>query len=109
MHVSAQLLASPPLTECAVVREAERAAAAKVPTVVATIGEPLKNVNIWAGRGDPIALPEDQYPRWLQREVERPERRDPHLFEKEGRLPTRTELRLIGKAKIRENNMELGA
>ncbi len=90
-------------------REAERAAAAKVPTVTASLGEPLKNINIWVGRGDPVALPEDQYPRWMRKEVERPERRDPHLYQKEGRLPTRTELRLLNKAKIRENNMELSA
>jgi hypothetical protein len=91
------------------VREAEKAAALKVVTATATVGEPLKNVNVYAGRPDPIALSDSEYPAWLHTEVVRPSRLDPYRFKKEGILPTRTELRLINKTRIRQNNEETGA
>lgn len=73
------------------------------------MGEPLKNINIHADKPDPIALPDDQYPSWLKREIERPEKQDPYRFKKLGILPTRTELRLINKGRIRQHNEEQGA
>lgn len=90
-------------------REAEKEAAARVPRLDATVGEPLRNVNIFADKSDPIARPDEEYPIWLRREVERPAKLDPHRFQKLGILPTRTELRLINKAKIRQANEERGA
>lgn len=90
-------------------REAEKEAAARIPRIDAIVGEPLRNVNIFAGKDDPVARPDEEYPVWLRREVERPAKLDPYRFQKLGILPTRTELRLINKAKIRQSNEERSA
>lgn len=89
-------------------REAERAAAAAVPTVSVAEGEPLPNINIFAGRPDPVCQSLDKYPAWLDREVDRPAKLDPHRFQKAEKLPTRTELRLLNKARIRGTNSDKG-
>ena len=90
-------------------REAEKAAALAVPTIEATVGQPLKNTNILSGKSDPIALPDEEYPSWFRKEVERPTRLDPNRFEKINIPPTRTELRLLNKIKLRANNDEMCA
>lgn len=74
--------------------------------MTATEGQPLKNINIFSSQSDPIALSSSEYPDWLAKELERPERLDPYKFQKDGRIPTRTELRLITKALIRQSNEE---
>lgn len=91
------------------VRDAERAAAAAVPTVDAPVGHQMASLAIFNSRPVPVALADSEYPAWLEQEISRPERPDPLLFQKENRLPTRTELRLLNKIKIRLNNQEKGA
>lgn len=77
-----------------------------IPRVEAISGQPLKNVNIYAGQNDPIALPDDAYPHWVNKEVDRPAKLDPERFKKLNILPTRTELRLLNKRLIRQSNAE---
>lgn len=73
------------------------------------VGEPLRNVNIYAGQEDPIALSDEHYPAWLRAEIDRPCRADPRLFLEEGTLPTRKQLRTLNKTAIREKNEEKGS
>ena len=91
-------------TYSGLVREAEKAAAAAIPTINLVEGQPMLNINIMNDGADPICQPLDKYPKWLEGEINRPRKIDPYLFQKEGRLPTRTELRLLNKMKIKANN-----
>jgi len=40
-----------------------------IPTINATVGQPLANVNIYLNETDPIAKELEAYPKWLAREV----------------------------------------
>jgi len=80
-----------------------------VPRIEAAAGTLLKNVNIFAGQSEPVALSDAEYPYWLKLEADRPAKLDPGRFKRLGVLPTRTELRLLNKARIRQSNEERGA
>lgn len=77
-----------------------------VPRIDVPVGSPIKNVVVHAGRPDPIALPDDQYPDWMWQMVRvdslAVEAQDPGTALDKDAIKKR--LRRESKAKIRENN-----
>ncbi|RDW60283.1 hypothetical protein BP5796_11889 [Coleophoma crateriformis] len=58
---------SNPLTPKASGTPPKSKAKAVLPTSIAPAGQPLKGLNYFKGRDDPVALPEAEYPEWLWR------------------------------------------
>ena len=72
---------------------------APVPRIEAVVGSPIKNIVVHAGRPDPIALPDDQYPDWMWQLV-----RGEDTFKPEQPIMDRKSLRKANKARIKFNN-----
>lgn len=77
-----------------------------IPRVEVPVGSPIKNIVVHAGRPDPIALPDDQYPEWMWQIVRVDSAADDASNEaaKLDKDAIRRKLRKESKARIRENN-----
>lgn len=70
-----------------------------VPRIEAAVGSPIKNIVVHAGRPDPIALPDDQYPDWMWQLV-----KGEDASKSQQPIVDRKSLRKANKAKIKSNN-----
>lgn len=77
-----------------------------MPRVEAVVGQPLRNVVVHAGRADPVALADEEYPAWMWAMVRDTGKASPEPGPADA--PTRTALRAATKAKIKANNTLAG-
>jgi large subunit ribosomal protein L54 len=77
-----------------------------IPRIEIPVGSPIKNIVVHAGRPDPIALPDDQYPEWMWQivRVDAASESSPDESVQPDKDAIRRKLRKESKVKIRENN-----
>lgn len=78
-----------------------------VPRIEPLVGAPIKNIVVHAGREDPVALPDDQYPEWMWQLVKDASKTIDEDADENVEIRTRNDLRKISKAKIKAAN-EIG-
>ncbi len=74
-----------------------------VPRIEAPVDSPIKNIIVHAGRPDPIALPDDQYPDWMWQLVRETDNQCEELDSESG-PNDRKSLRKANKERIKANN-----